>query len=117
MSVSQDRSMVPGSSPFAGSTSVALDDPVPADSGIAMVEPQYCRNPPHHIEQQVRRALLAEEDLHFSRLVVRRVADGVCLEGTLYLDPGRDSVDVDRLARQVAGVDLVINHLLVHSCH
>lgn len=116
MSTYPHRSMVTGSSPLSASESVALDDPVPADSGIAVVEPQFCRNPPHDVERQVRRALLAVEDLHFTSLVVRRMDDGVCLEGILEVDAGTDSPDVDRLAQQVAGVENVINRLFIHSC-
>jgi osmotically-inducible protein OsmY len=92
----------------------ALDDPVPADSAVAVVEPEYCRAPPHQIEAEVRRTLLGEPDLRFTSLVVRRVPDGVCLEGLL--ESGEHAPDVDDLARQVRGVERVINHLLVRSC-
>lgn len=92
----------------------ALDDPVPADSAVAVVEPEYCRAPPHHVEAEVRRTLLGEPDLRFASLVVRRVPGGVCLEGLL--ESGEDAPDVDGLARQVRGVERVINHLLVRSC-
>lgn len=92
----------------------ALDDPVPADSAVAVVEPEYCRAPPHQVEADVRRTLLGERDLRFTSLVVRRVPDGVCLEGLL--ESGEDAPDVDDLARQVRGVERVINHLLVRSC-
>ena len=92
----------------------ALDDPVPADSAVAVVEPEYCRTPPHQVEAEVRRALLGEPDLRFTSLVVRRVPDGVCLEGVL--ESNEDAPDVDDLARQVRGVERVINHLLVRSC-
>jgi osmotically-inducible protein OsmY len=92
---------------------VALDDPVPADSAVAVVEPDYCRAPPHQVESEVRRTLLAEPELSFASLVVRRVPDGVCLEGVL--ETGNDAPDVCRLARTVLGVERVINHLLVRS--
>jgi hypothetical protein len=92
---------------------VALDDPVPADSAVAVVEPDFCRTPPHHVESEVRRTLLAEPELNFASLVVRRVPDGVCLEGVL--ESGADAPDVCSLARQVLGVERVINHLLVRS--
>jgi hypothetical protein len=92
---------------------VALDDPVPADSAVAVVAPDFCRAPPHHVESEVRRTLLSEPELSFTSLVVRRVPDGVCLEGVL--ETGDDAPDVCRLARQVLGVERVINHLLVRS--
>lgn len=92
---------------------LAMDDPVPSDSTIAVVEPHYCQAPPHHVESEVRRMLTAHSDLHFSSLVVRRVNDGVCLEGVLETDDA--APDVDSLARRVAGVERVINRLLVQS--
>lgn len=91
----------------------ALDDPVPSDSTVAVVEPRFCQTPPHYVESEVRRMLTSQSDLHFSSLVVRRVHDGVCLEGVLETDD--DAPDVNSLARRVAGVDHVINRLLVHS--
>jgi hypothetical protein len=71
----------------------------------------------HRIEQEVQRELLAQPHLRFSSLVVRRVANGVCLEGVLETD---DTVaaqsSVCGLARRVAGVQDVLNHLVVrHS--
>src|SRR5258708_62823 len=66
---------------------------------------------PHQVEQEVRSALLAQPNLHFSSLVVRRIAGGVCLQGILQTDAG--SLDVSRIAQQVAGVDNVLNHLLI----
>jgi osmotically-inducible protein OsmY len=48
--------------------------------------------------------------LKFSTLVVRRLEDGVCLQGTLETNP--DGPDVESLAKQVSGVSSVINHLL-----
>lgn len=93
------------------SRSVALDDPVPSDSTIAVIEPHFCCSPPHQIETEVRRVLLSQPELHFKVLVVRRVKNGVCLEGVLDADEG--APDVDRLAGQVPGVECVINRLLV----
>ena len=95
------------------SRSVALDDPVPSDSVLAVIEPQFCSEEPHRIESEVRRALVAHPELHFKVLVVRRVKDGVCLEGVL--DADDDAPDVSRLAGQVEGVGFVINRLLVRT--
>src|SRR6185503_9800889 len=38
---------------------------------------------PHSVEQEVQRELLAEPSLRFASLVVRRIDDGVCLQGVL----------------------------------
>ena len=67
---------------------------------------------PHQIEEDVQRELLGHPDLRFSSLVVRRICDGVCLEGVLDVDD--TCPDVCGLARQVAGVREVLNHLVVH---
>ncbi len=66
---------------------------------------------PHQVEQDVRRALLSQPSLHFSSLVVRRIADGVCLQGVLEVDDG--SPDVSTIAQRVSGVNCVLNHLLI----
>lgn len=66
---------------------------------------------PHQIEQDVRRILLSQPSLRFSSLVVRRIADGVCLQGILETDDG--SPDVCTVAQRVAGVNCVLNHLLI----
>jgi osmotically-inducible protein OsmY len=67
--------------------------------------------PPHQVEQDVRNALLAQPNLHFSSLVVRRIADGVCLQGVLQADA--DSPDISSIAQGIAGVNCVLNHLLI----
>jgi hypothetical protein len=69
---------------------------------------------PHRLEQAVQRHLLSHPQLRFSTLVIRRIPNGVCLQGVL-----EHSVDLDvcSLARSVAGVNEVLNHLVVrHSC-
>jgi hypothetical protein len=88
---------------------VAFDDPVPADSGIFR-ELDAIR--PHSLERQVLRKLLANPQLRFSSLVVRRTPAGVCLEGVL---TATDGSDLCSLARQVEGVELVLNHVLVQG--
>lgn len=66
---------------------------------------------PHRLEQDVRNRLMAEPSLNFTSLVVRRVHDGLCLEGVLEAD---DSDDVSLLVRRVCGATPVLNHLVVH---
>ena len=68
---------------------------------------------PHQIEEDVQRELLGHSNLRFSSLVVRRIRDGVCLEGVLDVD--ETCPDVCGLARQVAGVREVLNHLVVRQ--
>jgi len=66
---------------------------------------------PHQIELDVQRALLAQPALHFASLVVRRINNGVCLQGVLESDA--DSPDVCSIAQRVSGVREVLNHLVV----
>jgi osmotically-inducible protein OsmY len=70
----------------------------------------------HRIEEDVQRELLGETGLQFSSLVVRRVPGGVCLEGVLEADDvDGASSSIDGFARRVAGVQEVLNHLVVHQ--
>ena len=94
-----------------GGSSVAFDDPVPADSGIFRgLLPDSFHT--HSIERQVQRRLLAQPNLRFSSLVVRRLPNGVCLEGVL---EATDGADINSLAQQVNGVQNVINRLVVQG--
>ena len=68
---------------------------------------------PHFIEREVMRTLTSEPGLAVSNLVVRRVQNGVCLSGVV--ETCDDDVDVCGLARQVEGVEQVLNRLLVRS--
>ena len=65
----------------------------------------------HELEHSVQRELLAQPGLDFSSLVVRRIPGGVCLEGVLEASVGAD--DVTSLAQRVAGVQQVLNHLVI----
>lgn len=69
---------------------------------------------PHRLECEVRRELLSQPHLRFSSLVVRRLENGVCLQGVLEADD--NAPDVVSIAQRVAGVDQVLNHLLVSGC-
>jgi len=66
---------------------------------------------PHQVELDVQRALLSQPSLHFASLVVRRINNGVCLQGVLESDA--DSLDVCSIAQRVSGVREVLNHLVV----
>lgn len=65
----------------------------------------------HRLERDVQRRLLEHPELCFSSLVVRRIGDGVCLEGVLEMDDCPD--DVGKLVQRAAGVTHVLNHLVV----
>ncbi len=68
-------------------------------------------NAPHRLEQAVQRRLLAHPELRFSSLVIRRIPNGVCLEGVLEMEV---DLDLGDLVRSVAGVTQVLNHLVIH---
>ena len=69
----------------------------------------------HEVEQAVWRELHSLEGVHFPRLVVRRVHDGICLQGILETE-NLDSVpDIAELVRKIGHVDHVVNQLLVRD--
>lgn len=68
---------------------------------------------PHGLEQAVHRRLRSQPGLQIASLVIRRIPNGVCLEGVL---EGETDHDICNLARSVAGVDEVLNHLVVRQC-
>jgi osmotically-inducible protein OsmY len=78
---------------------------------LAIVAPDRVKGPPHAIETEVRNRLAGQEGVHFLELVVRRVPDGVCLEGVMQTDD--ESLNIGDLVREIAGVERVINHLLI----
>ena len=72
------------------------------------VEPE---DVPHRIEQDVQRKLLSDPRWHFSSLVVRRIPEGVCLEGVL--ETAENCPNVSQSLRTVEGVNRVLNHLVI----
>ncbi len=70
-------------------------------------------DPPHRIEFEVHSRLTSLSGVNFSSLVIRRIKNGVCLEGVV--EPGGNDMDVCDVARTVAGVDNVLNHLVVRG--
>jgi hypothetical protein len=90
--------------------------PVEIGSSRAFVEPAKqsnaprCIDAPHGLEQAVHRRLCSQPGLQFASLVIRRIPNGVCLEGVLEGDADQD---VCHLARSIAGVREVLNHLVV----
>lgn len=67
----------------------------------------------HLVEYDVRRKLMAEPQLAFRSLVVRRIPDGICLEGTLESCP--DDFDIAEFVREVTGIEVVLNHLVAQD--
>ncbi len=85
------------------------DDPVPADSEWNWDFPTCS----HEVEGQIRSALLSLPDIHFASLVVRRTQDGVCLQGVMQVN--ETSPDVAEIVQQVAGIENVLNQLLIQT--
>ena len=73
----------------------------------------FATDPVQGSEADIRRRLLAEEGLIFSSLVVRRVADGICLEGVLEIEA--DDIDVNAAAVRIIGKTALRNHLVVRN--
>lgn len=71
----------------------------PTESGIV-----------HMVEYDVRRRLLARDDLEFHSLVVRRVPGGICLEGSVARPC---AAEIESLLADVDNVGEVHNHLVV----
>lgn len=69
------------------------------------------RSEGHSLEARIRHDLMAVPELRFSSLVVHRIPDGVCLEGVV--NTAADEAGFRQLVREVAGVNEVLNHLVV----
>lgn len=91
----------------------AMDDPVPSDSGSQWFLPCELLNTAHSLEQQVTCQLKQSPGMRFRDLSVHRLPDGVCLTGVVELDD--DAADVCDIARQVRGVDRVVNRLISYG--
>lgn len=76
-------------------------------------DPAEIDRSPHAIERQVQRVLTSHPGLNVSNLVVRRVGEGVCLSGIVETLDGK--TDVCDLAKQVRGVNEVLNRLIVQT--
>lgn len=96
--------------PVSVEATVDLEEPACCDTLVLSPDDSVMLHP-HRLEQDVRNRLMAEPSLNFTSLVVRRVRDGLCLEGVLEAD---DSDDVSALVRRVCGATPVLNHLVVH---
>ena len=67
----------------------------------------------HRFEHSLRRKLLSQPGMQFSSLVIRRLRDGVCLEGVLHVED--NSTDLCGLLKKICGVQKVLNHLVVQK--
>ncbi len=66
----------------------------------------------HLLEREIQRELRQQPGMKFSRLVVRRIRDGVCLEGLLLVDD--DHVpDIAQMVRELVNCQSVVNRLQV----
>jgi osmotically-inducible protein OsmY len=98
--------------PLTDSSLQGWDDPVPSNSTvIASSLTDTTRG--HDLECEVQRRLLEQPGLRFTSLVIRRLDDGVCIQGVLETDS--DAPDLIGLAKQVAGVERVIDQVVIHQ--
>lgn len=77
--------------------------------------PKPARTESHRLERAVQRELMRNLDsVSFDSLVIRRVSDdAVCLQGVIHVEDDDQPGAVEAIVRQVAGVDSVLNHLVV----
>lgn len=69
----------------------------------------------HEVEQSIWRELHSIPGIHFSSLTVRRVPQGVCLQGVMEADGDGCCPDVCNLVKRIAQVENVVNQLLVRE--
>lgn len=69
----------------------------------------------HEIEQSIWSELHSIPGVHFSTLTVRRVRDGVCLQGVMEAAADEMAPDICGLVRRVAQIENVLNQLLVRE--
>jgi hypothetical protein len=91
----------------------AFDDLVPAGSSVAVVAPDRCNSQPHGVEKEVQRKIAGQPGVQILSLTVRRLDEGVCLDGTLEVD--RPCPDLTTLLKQIAGVKNVVNRMRVRQ--
>lgn len=65
----------------------------------------------HQLESDVRRVLNAAPGLDIGALIVRKLPNGICLEGVIHVSS--DEFDVCNVVRGIEGVGEVVNHLVV----
>lgn len=80
--------------------------------GIAVSDPLLGQ---HEVEQNIWRELQMASGGDFSSLIVRRLHDGVCLQGVLETENAGFLGAMDSLVKRVACVDRVLNQLVVRE--
>jgi hypothetical protein len=76
---------------------------------------------PHAMERELSQRLRTELEIEFSSLVVRRVKNGVCLQGVIEMSNLQDAqqsddiLRINQLVRQVAGVERIVNQLVTRK--
>lgn len=98
------------SAPVSVDATVDVDDPACCDTLVLSPDDSVLLHP-HRLEQDVRNRLMEEPSLNFTSLVVRRVRDGLCLEGVLEAD---DTDELITLVGRICGATPVLNHLVIH---
>ncbi|HVJ84642.1 MAG TPA: hypothetical protein VM452_03300 [Caulifigura sp.] len=68
----------------------------------------------HEYERDIQRRLLDAPGLHFSSLVVRRLDNGICVQGVL--ETSGPHLDLGRIVREISGVENVVNQVVVREC-
>lgn len=89
---------------------VAFDDPVPFGSETELIDRPLAT--PHRIERDLQRELRASDAAHFETLTVRRLPDGVCVQGTAEGPYDREAVA--ELVRKIAHVERVVDQVVSH---
>lgn len=72
-------------------------------------------NWPFALQQTVQRELMSDPAITASSLVISPTEDGICLEGIL--ETSGEIPDVERLIRNVAEVNQILNRLVVRQVH
>ena len=67
----------------------------------------------HEYERDIQRRLLETPGLHFSSLVVRRLDNGICVQGVLEMSGPH--LDVGKIVRDISGAENVVNQVLVRE--
>lgn len=78
---------------------------------VTLSSPPAISRSTNQLETDVRQALNAADGLDVGSLVVRRLPDGICLEGVIRVSS--DDFDVCSAVREIEGVGEVVNNLVV----
>jgi len=68
----------------------------------------------HDYERDIQRKLQDLPGLHFSSLVVRRLENGICVQGVVEINGPHP--DVVQIVREITGAANVVDQLVVRDC-